>query len=131
MSPSSHEKDVLALSQRKWQEMTAHNVDWLGDLFHNEAVIVHMGATHSKQQELDAISSGSMQYQEVDVHETTARSFSGTVLVWTKFDLSIIVNGNASTSPFVTTEVFVRGIGDEPDWLLASLSFTRLITPSA
>jgi hypothetical protein len=40
-------------------------------------------------------------------------------------DLLAVVGGNEVTNPFMVTEVYVQ----ENGWKLASLSFTRLLTP--
>jgi hypothetical protein len=43
-----------------------------------------------------------------------------------KIRLAAVVGGDEVTNPFVVTEVYVQE-GD--NWTLASLSFTRLLTP--
>ena len=49
-----------------------------------------------------------------------------TAIVLHKMQLVVVVGGNDVTNPFVVTEAYVpRGSG----WTLASLSFTRLLTP--
>ena len=49
-----------------------------------------------------------------------------TAIVLNRIRLVAIVGGNEVTNPFVVTEVYVQE-GDT--WSLASLSFTRLLTP--
>ena len=52
------EQEVIHLSKEKWRWMSERKVDSLATLFHEKAVFVHMGATMSKDQELDVILSG-------------------------------------------------------------------------
>ena len=52
------EQEIISLSKKKWHWMSERKVDSLATLFHEKAVFVHMGATMSRDQELDAIKSG-------------------------------------------------------------------------
>jgi hypothetical protein len=52
--------------------------------------------------------------------------FGGTAIVLTKMKLLAVVGGREVTNPFMVTEVYVQQDGVRK---LASLSFTRLITP--
>jgi Domain of unknown function (DUF4440) len=45
---TSLEQDLIALSQQKWDWMSAQDVTRLAALFHDDAVFVHMGATFTK-----------------------------------------------------------------------------------
>jgi len=121
------EQEVISLSKEKWRWMSERNVDFLDALFHEKAVFVHMGATMSKDQELDVIRSGGIQYKEVDIQEASVR-FIGTTtaILLNKIRLVAVVGGNEVTNPFVVTEVYVQ---QSDTWTLASLSFTRLLTP--
>jgi hypothetical protein len=71
------EQEVINLSKEKWRWMSERKVDSLAALFHEEAVFVHMGGTMSKEQELDVIRSGGIQYKNVDIQEVSVR-FIGT-----------------------------------------------------
>jgi hypothetical protein len=44
-----------------------------------------------------------------------------------KIHLVAVVGGNEVTNPFVVTEVYVQ---QSDTWMLASLSFTRLLIPN-
>ena len=107
--------------------MSERNLDSLDTLFHEEAVFVHINATMSKDQELDVIRSGRIHYKDVDIQEVSVR-FIGTTtaILLNKIRLVAVVGGNEVTNPFVVTEVYVQQSGT---WMLASLSFTRLLTP--
>ena len=121
------EQELINLSQEKWRWMSERNVDSLAALFHEQAVFVHMGATMSKDEELDVIRSGRIHYKNVDIQETSVR-FIGTTtaILLNKIRLVAVVGGNEVTNPFVVTEVYVQ---QSDAWTLASLSFTRLLSP--
>ena len=120
------EQEVINLSKEKWRWMSERKVDSLNALFHEKAVFVHMGATMSKEQELNVIRSGEIQYKDVDVQEASVRFIGTTAILLNKIRLVAIVGGNEVTNPFVVTEVYVQ---ENDTWTLASLSFTRLLTP--
>src|SRR4051794_19944049 len=92
---------VLKLSKEKWEWMSEKKVDALSDLFHDEAVFVHMGATFSKQQELDVIRSGEIQYKDVAIKEASVRVIDRTAVVLNTLRLVAVVGGNEVTNPFV------------------------------
>jgi len=121
------EQEVINLSKEKWRWMSERQVDSLAALFDEKAVFVHMGGTMSKDQELEVIRSGGIHYKDVDIQEVSVR-FIGTTtaILLNKIRLVAVVGGNEVTNPFVVTEVYVQQSGT---WTLASLSFTRLLTP--
>lgn len=121
------EQELINLSEEKWRWMSERNVDALAALFHEKAVFVHMGATMSKDQELDVIRSGRIHYKDVDIQETSVRCFgTTTAILLSTIRLVAVVGGNEVTNPFVVTEVYVQ---QSDTWTLGSLSFTRLLTP--
>lgn len=118
--------ELIELSSQKWRWMSERNVGELDQLFHEDAVFVHMGATFAKDQELEIIRTGGIEYQSVDVQEVSVPHFSRTTaILLNKLELVAVVGGNEVTNPFVVTEVYVD---KEGRWALASLSFTRLLT---
>ncbi len=121
------EQEVINLSKEKWRWMSERKVDSLAALFDEKAVFVHMGGTMSKDQELKVIRSGRIHYKDVDIQEVSVR-FIGTTtaILLNRIRLVAVVGGNEVTNPFVVTEVYVQQSGT---WTLASLSFTRLLTP--
>ena len=121
------EQEIINLSKEKWRWMSERQVDSLAALFDEKAVFVHMGGTMSKDQELEVISSGRIHYKDVELQEVSVR-FIGTTtaILLNKIRLGAVVGGNEVTNPFVVTEVYVQQDGS---WKLASLSFTRLLTP--
>lgn len=120
------EQEIVNLSKEKWRWMSERKVDSLAALFHEEAVFVHMGGTMSKNQELDVIKGGAIQYKNVEIQEVSVRFIGTTAILLTKIRLVAVVGGNEVTNPFVVTEVYVQQNGT---WKLGSLSFTRLLGP--
>jgi hypothetical protein len=125
-SNSSAEQEVIALSKQKWQWMAERNVEALDKLLAEEAIFVHMGATMNKGQELDTIKSGRIQYKDTQIQEVSVRFVGTTAILLNKIRLVAVVGGNEVVNPFNVTEVYVKLDGA---WKLASLSFTRLMTP--
>lgn len=120
------EQEVINLSKEKWRWMSERNVDSLDALFHKDAVFVHMGATMSKDEELEVIRSGRIHYKDVDIQEVSVRLIGTTAILLNKIRLVAVVGGNEVTNPFVVTEVYIQ---QSDTWTLASLSFTRLLNP--
>jgi hypothetical protein len=125
-SNSSAEQEVVTLSKDKWQWMAERNVEALDKLFAEEAIFVHMGATMTKSQELDTIKSGRIQYKDAQIQEVSVRFVGTTAILLNRIRLVAVVGGNEVVNPFNVTEVYVKLDGA---WKLASLSFTRLMTP--
>jgi Domain of unknown function (DUF4440) len=125
-SSTKEEQEVLNLSKDKWRWMSERNVDALDALFHDKAVFVHMGGTMSKSQELDVIRSGRIQYKQAEIQEASVQLMGTTAILLNRIRLVAVVGGNEVTNPFVVTEVYVQEGGTRR---LASLSFTRLLTP--
>jgi hypothetical protein len=120
------EQEIISLSRQKWRWMSERKADSLAAVFHEEAVFVHMAATLSRNQELDVIKTGGIQYKNVEIQEASVRFIGTTAILLNKIRLVAVVGGNEVTNPFVVTEVYVRQNGA---WVLGSLSFTRLLTP--
>jgi ketosteroid isomerase-like protein len=118
------EQRILDLSREKWRWMSERDVDALADLFHEEAVFVHMGGTMNRDRELDVIRSGGIHYKHAEIQRASVRFIGETAIVLNTIRLDAVVGGNEVTNPFEVTEVYVRQDGA---WKLASLSFTRLL----
>lgn len=123
---TQQEQEIINLSQQKWLWMAERKMDSLDALFHEKSMFVHMSRTLSKTQELDVISSGGIQYKKADIHEVSVNIIGTTAILLNKITLLAVVRGNEVTNPFVVTEVYVQ---NNNHWQLASLSFTRLVTP--
>ena len=120
------EQAIIDLSKNKWNWMMERQLDDLSNLFHEKSVFVHMGATFSKNEEIDVIKNGSIVYKNVDIQETSVRLIDKTAILLNKVRLVAVVGGNEVTNPFVVTEVYVL---QEDQWKLGSMSFTKLLTP--
>ena len=62
-----------------------------------------------------------------DIHEATVNVIGTTAILLCRITLLAVVGGNEVTNPFTVTEVYLKQ--DEGNWKLASMSFTRLLTP--
>jgi hypothetical protein len=120
------EQEVIDLSKEKWRWMSERKVDSLDALFHEKAVFVHMGGSWGKERELEIIKSGGIHYKKADIHEVSVNIIGTTAILLNRITLLAVVGGNEVTNPFMVTEVYVQQDGG---WKLASLSFTRLLTP--
>ena len=120
------EQEVTNLSKEKWRWMSERDVGALDALFHEKSVFVHMGGSWGKEQELEIINSGGIHYKQADIHEVSVNIIGATAILLNRITLLAVVGGNEVTNPFMVTEVYVR---QDNGWKLASLSFTRLLTP--
>ena len=124
-APTKTEQEVISLSKQKWDWMSERKVDALADLFHEDAVFVHMGGTMSKSRELEVIRSGGIHYRHVEIQDVSVKIIGTTAILLNRIQLLAVVGGNEVTNPFVVTEVYAQQGGA---WKLGSLSFTRLMT---
>jgi uncharacterized protein DUF4440 len=120
------EPEIIDLSKEKWRWMSERNVETLDALFHEKSVFVHMGGSWGKEREMEIIKSGGIHYKQADIHEVSVNIIDNTAVLLNRITLLAVVGGNEVTNPFMVTEVYVQqGV----NWKLASLSFTRLLTP--
>ncbi|WP_044085649.1 DUF4440 domain-containing protein [Lewinella cohaerens] len=124
MNNSAVGKEIIELSKEKWQWMAKKKVDILADLFHENAVFVHMGGSWGKEKELEIIQSGGIHYKQADIHEVSVNIIDDTAILLNRITLLAVVGGNEVTNPFMVTEVYKR---QEGEWKLAALSFTKLL----
>ena len=126
MQNANSEQAVIHLSKEKWDWMAARNVETLDALFHEKSVFVHMGGAWGKKQELEIIKSGGIHYKKADIHEVSVNIIDDTAVVLNRITLLAVVGGHEIVNPFEVTEVYVQ---QADSWKLASLSFTKLLTP--
>ncbi len=125
---SSVEEKIKQLSKDKWQWMADKNVDKLSNLFDSQAMFVHMGGSWGKERELEIIKSGFIHYKKADIHEVLKPIIiENTVVLLNKITLLAVVGNNEVSNPFMVTEVYVK---DGDNWKMASLSFSKLMTPN-
>ena len=63
-NPTPEQKEVINLSNMKWDWMADKKVDSLETLFDDKAMFTHMGGTWGKPQELATIKSGGIWYKK-------------------------------------------------------------------
>lgn len=126
MQNVNQEQEVIHLSKEKWDWMAERNVETLDALFHEKSVFVHMGGSWGKEREMEIIKSGGIHYKKADIHEVSVNVIGTTAVLLNRITLLAVVGGNEVTNPFMVTEVYVQ---QEGSWKLASLSFTKLLTP--
>jgi hypothetical protein len=120
------EQEVINLSKEKWLWMSECNINALDALFHEKSVFVHMGGSWGKEREMEIIKSGGIHYKKADIHEVSVNIIDTTAVLLNRITLLAVVGGNEVINPFMVTEVYVQ---QEDSWKLASLSFTKLLTP--
>ena len=120
------EQEVIHLSKEKWDWMAARNIEALDALFHEKSVFVHMGGAWGKAREMEIIKGGMIHYKQADIHEVSVNIMENTAVLLNRITLLAVVGGNEVTNPFMVTEVYIK---QEGSWKLASMSFTKLLTP--
>jgi hypothetical protein len=128
MQNENLEQEVIDLSKEKWRWMSERNMDTLDALFHEKSVFVHMGGSWGKEREMEIIKSGGIHYKKADIHEVSVNIIGATAVLLNRITLLAVVGGNEVINPFMVTEVYVQ---QEGSWKLASLSFTKLLTPES
>ena len=126
MQNAKSEQEVIHHSKEKWRWMSERKLDALDALFHEKSVFVHMGGSWGKEQELEIIKGGGIHYKQADIHEVSVNIIGATAILLSRITLLAVVGGNEVTNPFMAVEVYLQ---QEVGWKLASLSFTRLVTP--
>jgi hypothetical protein len=125
MQKENIEQKIIDLSKEKWHWMSECNIDALDALFHEKSVFVHMGGSWGKEREIDIIKGGEIHYKKADIHDVSVNIIGTTAILLNRITLLAAVGGNEVTNTFVVTEVYVQ---QNDTWMLASLSFTRLLT---
>jgi len=126
MKNKNVEQELMDLSKEKWGWMSDRDVNALDALFHEKSVFVHMGGSWGKEREMEIIKSGGIHYKKADIHEVSVNIMDTTAVLLNRITLLAVVGGNEVINPFMVTEVYVQ---QESGWRLASLSFTKLLTP--
>jgi len=126
MKNGNLEPKIIDLSKEKWRWMSECDMDALDVLFHEKSVYVHMGGSWGKEREMEIIKSSGIHYKKADIHKVSVNIIDNTAILLNRITLLAVVGGNEVTNPFMVTEVYVQQGGD---WKLASLSFTKMLTP--
>ena len=120
------QKEIINLSQKKWNWMAEKNVDSLNALFSDKSMFIHMGGTWGKTQELTTIKNGGIWYKKAEVYAVVVNIFGNTAILLNDIDLEAVVGGNEVVNPFMVTEVYIKENGK---WTLGSLTFSHLMRP--
>lgn len=121
-SEEQTKKEILDLSHKKWALMAEKNAAELKDIFHEQAVFVHMGGYWGTEQELTTIERGFIHYKQADLEgEEQIRFAENTVTLNSAITLTAIVGGREVITPFFVTEIYVKQAGV---WKLSALVFT-------
>ena len=123
---TQQEQELIDLSNQKWAWMAEKNADKLAELFHDNAMFVHMGGSWGKQQEVGIIRGGMIWYKHADIHSQEVKFVEDNAIVYSNINLTSEVGGNEVCFPFMVSEVFVK---KEGQWKIGALIFTKLMEP--
>ena len=116
------------LSQQIWDFMSAKDADALKDIFHPNAMFVHMGGYWGCEQELQIIGQGFIHYRQAEVYGVDVKQVNeDNWTVYSTIKLESVVGGNEVTTPFFVTQTFTREDGKW--WLSAMVFTTRMAGP--
>lgn len=118
------EQSMLKLSHDKWHWMADKNVVELKELFHENAVFVHMGGYWGTEQELMIIESGGIHYKYAEILGEDVRFAGNTVIINSTIRMTTVLGGNEIVNPFFVTEIYLQ---DGSRWKMISLVFTTRI----
>lgn len=118
------EQQILDLSKKKFDWMIHKNVDSLALVLDKDLRYVHSnGWSETKQEVLDDLLSGKLNYVAVDIHAAQVRLYEQTAIVDGTGKFQVTMNGNPLTIELGYTEVYVKRQGK---WLLASRHANRM-----
>ena len=116
--------DFAALSQQIWDLMAAKDADSLQEIFHPNAMFVHMGGYWDCAQELETIRQGWLHYKHAEVYGVDVKQINENnwaVYSTIKLDAALGVPDNIVTTPFFVTQTFTR---EDGKWWMTAMVFT-------
>ncbi|MCE2894477.1 MAG: nuclear transport factor 2 family protein [Flammeovirgaceae bacterium] len=114
----NQEEQIIRLSKRKFEWLVAKNIDSLKTVLDDQTRYVHSnGWIQTKQEVLDDVVSGKLDYRDVIVTEASVRLYPSVAILVGKGQFSGIVNKNPFTMSLLYTEVYVK---KGAKWQLAS-----------
>ena len=122
--------DFAALSQQIWDLMAAKDADSLKDIFHPNAMFVHMGGYWDCAQELETIRQGWLHYKHAEVYGADVKQINEdnwAVYSTIKLDAALGSPDNIVTTPFFVTQTYTRENGKW--WMTAMVFTTRTAGP--
>jgi hypothetical protein len=118
------EQSILVFSKKKYEWMVNKNIDSLKIVLDNRLRFVHSnGWTQSKQEVLDDLVNGKLDYQKIEISEASARIYDNAAIVIGKGKFSGLLNKNPFSLDLLYTEVYVNKDGR---WLVASRQSSKL-----
>lgn len=115
---SSDEKEVLALSKKKFEWLVQKQLDSLNKVLDERLQYVHSnGWTETKKDVMEDMASGKLTYQSVDIHKATARVYDQTAFINGTGKFQVVMSGTPLTIELGYTEVYIRKDGR---WQLVS-----------
>ena len=110
------------LSQKIWDLMAQKDATSLKDIFHPNAMFVHMGGYCGIEQELNTIGQGFIFYKQADVYGVDVKQINeDNWAVYSTIVLTAELGGRDVITPFFVTQTFTRENGK---WLLTAFVFT-------
>ena len=116
--------DFTALSQQIWDLMAAKDADSLKEIFHPNAMFVHMGGYWDCAQELETIRQGWLHYKHAEVYGVDVKQINDdnwAVYSTIKLDAALGNADNIVTTPFFVTQTFTR---EDGKWWMTAMVFT-------
>jgi len=119
----NREKELIQLSNDKWQWMSEKNVEKLEKLFDDKAKFVHMSGTWKKDEELDIIKTGRIWYKKATIKDRAVEILGKTAIVWNRITLDAIVREQVAVTEFTVTEVYQK---QGREWKMLALTFSSV-----
>ena len=118
------------LRQKIWDLMAEKDATSLKDIFHPNAMFVHMGGYWGTEQELKTIDQGFIFYKQADVYGVDVKQINeDNWAVYSTIVLTAELGGRDVITPFFVTQTFTR---EDGKWLLTAFVFTtRMGGPGA
>jgi hypothetical protein len=122
---SAIEQSIITFSKKKFDWMVSKNVDSLKNVLDDRLKYVHSnGWTQSKQEVLDDLTNGKLDYQKIEISEVSARIYDNTAIVVGKGKFSGQVSKNPFALDLLYTEIYIY---KDRKWLLASRHSSKLL----
>ncbi|MCA4897190.1 MAG: nuclear transport factor 2 family protein [Bacteroidota bacterium] len=115
---------VDKLSRKKFAWLTQKSLDSLAGILDERLIYVHSnGWAQTKNEIIDDLKSGKLNYVSIDVKSNKVRVYNNTAIVNGAGSFQVTMDGKPLTIELNYTEVYVKGNGR---WLLASRHANRL-----
>lgn len=118
LAQSPAEKQLLDLHSRKFRWMTNKQLDSLSLLLDDRLQYIHSnGWTETRQEVLDDLTSGKLNYTNVTVEEASVRLYDDSAVITGKGVFEVLLDGKPISIHLSYTEVYVR---QKKQWRLVS-----------